>query len=161
MAGGGLAAFGCKDDKADLARIRPPRLKRLSADIRAVGDIATAARCDASRRDAVKRLYPLAGLLLAFSTAASADPWKDESGNGRDRYYDRRGDDRGDRDLYRDRDRRYGYRIPRGQLPPPGECRIWLPNRPAGQQPPPTSCREARYLADRYGGRVIRSSRRY
>ena len=30
--------------------------------------------------------------------------------------------------------------VPRGQYPPPGECRVWYPNRPAGQQPPPTSC---------------------
>ena len=30
--------------------------------------------------------------------------------------------------------------VPRGQYPPPGECRIWYPNRPAGQQPPPRSC---------------------
>jgi len=114
----------------------------------------------------VKSLYPLAGLLLGFSTAAAADPWKDESGNGRDRYEYHRGDhrnwDNDDRRRYRDydRDRGYGYRVSRGHLPPPGECRVWLPDRPAGQQPPPTSCREARYLADRYGGRVITGSRR-
>ena len=30
--------------------------------------------------------------------------------------------------------------VPRGHYPPPGECRVWYPNRPAGQQPPPTSC---------------------
>ena len=30
--------------------------------------------------------------------------------------------------------------VPRGQYPPPGECRVWYPNRPPGQQPPPTSC---------------------
>ncbi|RTQ46518.1 hypothetical protein EJV47_21435 [Hymenobacter gummosus] len=27
--------------------------------------------------------------------------------------------------------------VPRGHYPPPGECRIWYPNRPPGQQPPP------------------------
>lgn len=32
------------------------------------------------------------------------------------------------------------YEIPPGHLPPPGECRIWYPDRPAGQQPPPGSC---------------------
>ena len=30
--------------------------------------------------------------------------------------------------------------VPRGHYPPPGECRVWYPNRPPGQQPPPTSC---------------------
>lgn len=32
--------------------------------------------------------------------------------------------------------------VPSGHLPPPGECRIWYPDRPAGQQPPPGDCRE-------------------
>ena len=30
--------------------------------------------------------------------------------------------------------------VPKGHYPPPGECRVWYPNRPPGQQPPPTSC---------------------
>ncbi|TGD78976.1 hypothetical protein [Hymenobacter wooponensis] len=30
--------------------------------------------------------------------------------------------------------------VPKGHYPPPGECRIWYPNRPPGHQPPPTSC---------------------
>lgn len=30
--------------------------------------------------------------------------------------------------------------IPHGHLPPPGACRIWMPNEPPGQQPPPGSC---------------------
>lgn len=30
--------------------------------------------------------------------------------------------------------------IPAGQLPPPGECKLWHPERPAGQQPPPKPC---------------------
>ncbi|MEL6324967.1 MAG: hypothetical protein AAFQ84_12135 [Pseudomonadota bacterium] len=32
------------------------------------------------------------------------------------------------------------YDIPPGHYPPPGECRVWFPDRPAGQQPPPGSC---------------------
>ena len=31
-------------------------------------------------------------------------------------------------------------RIPKGHLPPPGECKIWIPGREAGQQGPPQSC---------------------
>lgn len=30
--------------------------------------------------------------------------------------------------------------IPEGHMPPPGECRIWYPDRPPGQQPPPGPC---------------------
>lgn len=34
-------------------------------------------------------------------------------------------------------------KIPPGHLPPPGRCRVWIPNRPPGQQGPPTSCSQA------------------
>lgn len=34
--------------------------------------------------------------------------------------------------------------IPYGHYPPPGECRLWYPNRPPGQQPPPRDCRSLR-----------------
>ena len=39
----------------------------------------------------------------------------------------------------------YGYpapqvHVPEGHLPPPGECRIWFPDREPGDQPPPGSC---------------------
>jgi hypothetical protein len=33
--------------------------------------------------------------------------------------------------------------IPKGHLPPPGECKIWFPGREPGQQPPPQSCASA------------------
>lgn len=33
------------------------------------------------------------------------------------------------------------FHIPPGHMPPPGECRIWFPDRPPGQQPPPGNCR--------------------
>lgn len=35
--------------------------------------------------------------------------------------------------------------VPSGHLPPPGECRIWYPDRPDGQQPLPGDCNELRY----------------
>lgn len=35
--------------------------------------------------------------------------------------------------------------IPPGHMPPPGECRIWFPDRPPGQQPPPGPCSELRH----------------
>ena len=30
--------------------------------------------------------------------------------------------------------------IPPGHLPPPGECRVWIPGTPPGRQTPPRSC---------------------
>ena len=33
-----------------------------------------------------------------------------------------------------------GGPVPPGHMPPPGECRIWHPDRPPGHQPPPGSC---------------------
>lgn len=33
-------------------------------------------------------------------------------------------------------------RIPLGQMPPRGKCRIWFPDRPAGQQPKPDKCKK-------------------
>lgn len=50
-------------------------------------------------------------------------------------------------------ERRQG--VPSGHLPPPGECRIWYPNRPEGQQPPPGDCDELRYQVPP-GARLIR-----
>lgn len=35
--------------------------------------------------------------------------------------------------------------IPPGHLPPPGQCRIWFPDRPPGHQPPPGPCRKLRH----------------
>lgn len=43
--------------------------------------------------------------------------------------------------------------IPAGHYPPPGECRVWHPDRPAGHQPPPEPCHRLRGRA--LGGAFI------
>lgn len=50
------------------------------------------------------------------------------------------------------------FEIPSGDLPPPGACKIWYPDRPDGQQPPPASCKDLEdevppgaVLVDHYG----------
>jgi hypothetical protein len=83
----------------------------------------------------------LAGLLSLGVAQAIADEDKDESGKGKQRYEqsDRGGGGHGSYF------RQHGYtRIPNGHLPPPGECRIWYPDRPAGHQPPPFKCGKGR-----------------
>ena len=87
--------------------------------------------------------------LAVLAAAAYADEGKDESGKGKERREERKRNDEGER---RDpRDDRSSYfrqrghdRIPDGHLPPPGECRIWYPDRPAGHQPPPFKCGQPR-----------------
>ena len=80
--------------------------------------------------------------LVLLGAGAHADEGKDESGKGKQRYEDRSGraerHERESNPSYFHRQRQ--TRIPNGHLPPPGECRIWYPNRPAGQQAPPFKC---------------------
>jgi hypothetical protein len=35
--------------------------------------------------------------------------------------------------------------IPPGHYPPPGQCRVWYPDRPPGHQPPPGPCEVLQY----------------
>jgi hypothetical protein len=35
--------------------------------------------------------------------------------------------------------------VPPGHLPPPGQCRVWYPDRPPGHQPPPGPCHQLQY----------------
>ena len=35
--------------------------------------------------------------------------------------------------------------VPPGHLPPPGQCRVWYPDRPPGHQPPPGPCHVLQY----------------
>jgi hypothetical protein len=93
----------------------------------------------------IKKILPslLTVIIFATSPALRADEGKDESGKGKEResYRHRpheRQHDRGNTYFHRD-----GYThldIPAGHYPPPGECRIWYPDRPAGHQPPPGKC---------------------
>ena len=106
-------------------------------------------------------------------SALHADPNKVESGKG-EKYEEEKGKDEGkdnyeaknrddftgrDWDSYDDwvrdrsrrdlsspyfRDRYSRLDIPYGHYPPPGECRLWYPDRPPGQQPPPGDCRSLR-----------------
>jgi hypothetical protein len=79
----------------------------------------------------------IAGLLV-LGTRAWADEGKDESGKGKREHKSRHREGGSSRDFH-------GYsRIPNGHLPPPGECRIWYPDRPAGRQPPPFKCDDRR-----------------
>jgi hypothetical protein len=83
----------------------------------------------------------LAGLLSFGVGSTFADEGKDESGKGKHRNEskERRGGGPG---AYF---RQHGYtRMPDGHFPPPGECRIWYPDRPAGHQPPPFKCGKGR-----------------
>jgi hypothetical protein len=49
--------------------------------------------------------------------------------------------------------------IPPGQMPPPGQCRVWYEGRPPGQQPRPTNCDDAERIASRNrNARVIYGS---
>ena len=116
-----------------------------------------------------KKIRNLFAVLMVFAISGTfpsfvmADEGKNESGQrekrggwdrDRDRDKDRRDERREDRsDRKRDKgDHRsyfheHGYTrlsIPRGHYPPPGECRIWYPDRPPGHQPPPGSCRQLR-----------------
>ena len=82
----------------------------------------------------MKYLACVVAVLLAVPGAALADPGKDESAKGKDRY---NYDSKKDRSAKR---ARADVRIPKGHLPPPGECRAWHQGLPAGHQPPPYKC---------------------
>ena len=85
---------------------------------------------------------------------ASADPDKDESGKGRERpgyssekdWHDKKHRQEGRHGKAERRGsyfHEHGYTrlsIPPGHYPPPGECRLWYPDRPPGHQPPPGKC---------------------
>lgn len=87
-----------------------------------------------------KTAMTMVACVLVLSSSAFADDGKDESGKGNQRQEERK--QRDDQTSYFQQQGK--TRITNGQMPPPGECRIWYPNRPAGHQPPPLKCSEAR-----------------
>ena len=136
----------------------PPIGPRLDLSVRGRAETIAGQYVEAARRLPMLRRVLCAAALAMFASPALADPDKDESGKGY-RDWDRRYEDRYTGNRRDDRDgQRYhsGRRIPAGHLPPPGECRVWFPDRPAGHQPPPMSCREAYRFVDRHGGRIRR-----
>ncbi|MEW6520562.1 MAG: hypothetical protein AB1461_14230 [Thermodesulfobacteriota bacterium] len=92
----------------------------------------------------MKRFPFIAALCIALTASpAFADEGKDESGKGKEgrhfseKHYQKH---QGERESYF---HQHGYtrlNIPAGHYPPPGECRIWFPDRSPGQQPPPIKC---------------------
>jgi hypothetical protein len=51
--------------------------------------------------------------------------------------------------------------VPKGHYPPPGECRIWYPNRPAGHQPPPRPCGSLAGVRLEPGAFILHGDRAY
>lgn len=85
-------------------------------------------------------------LLSGFAATALADEDKDESGKHKGprwekRYEGKHYENEQNDGSYFHRHGRANLGIPAGHLPPPGECRVWHPDRPAGHQPPPGDCR--------------------
>ena len=88
-------------------------------------------------------IVAICGLSVVF-----ADEGKDESGKGKGQTHRSSKEQRNKEEQRRTDDRgsyfhEHGYarlHIPPGHYPPPGECRIWYPDRPPGHQPPPGNC---------------------
>lgn len=89
------------------------------------------------------RSMALLALAALASGPAAADEGKDESGKGYREHHVAPREGSGQQGSYF---HEHGYTqvdIPKGHYPPPGECRLWYPERPAGQQPPPFKCGDA------------------
>lgn len=82
-------------------------------------------------------------ILLSFNTAI-ADDWKDESGKGKGKKHAGQYRNDNGRDSYFHKNGYTHLNIPKGHYPPPGQCRIWYPDKPPGHQPPPGNCRQLR-----------------
>ena len=81
------------------------------------------------------------GVGAAVGAAIATDDEEHGSRHGRHRHYR-------DHEVYQHVDDDYEMshhyarpRIPNGHMPPPGQCRVWYPERTPGHQPPPGDCR--------------------
>ena len=82
--------------------------------------------------------FILALFIALMANPVFADEGKDESGKGWEgKHY---GEDQGIGESYFHKNGYTRLDIPAGHYPPPGECRIWFPDRAPGQQPPPIKC---------------------
>jgi hypothetical protein len=94
----------------------------------------------------------LLGLCVAIACYSAGTTWAGQNHGDSKKEKERARAVRYERDHERENDRdgyfeRHGYtrlNIPKGHYPPPGECRIWYPDRPPGHQPPPMKCDRAR-----------------
>lgn len=89
-----------------------------------------------------KNILASLGIALLLSAGlVSADPGKNESG------HPGKGPKHGAPAVQHESwFHQHGYSrldIPPGHYPPPGQCRVWFPDRPPGHQPPPERCRGA------------------
>jgi hypothetical protein len=83
-------------------------------------------------------------ITLISLPSAFADEGKNESGKKGKGYEHYQKGDKGGGAYFQE----HGYSnlgIPEGHLPPPGECRVWYPDKPPGHQPPPGKCDRLRY----------------
>ena len=86
----------------------------------------------------------LVTLLLAVSGPSLADKGKDGVGKGRGEVHQRHAASRQHHGRSYFHEHSYTrLDIPKGHYPPPGECRVWYPERPPGHQPPPVKCHRA------------------
>ncbi len=115
------------------------------------------------------RLYLVLALSSLFVFGTSDSYAQGSSDRKKDKRWDKRNKDwkpgKGKDERWgRTSERVYPYarlKVPKGHLPPPGECRIWLPGVPPGQQPPPQSCRSAAYEVPRGAWVITHDGDRY
>jgi len=80
-------------------------------------------------------------ILLCFNSALAGNR-KNESGKDKQSVTQSKNDN--DRNSYFHKNGFTQLNIPKGHYPPPGQCRIWYPEKPAGHQPPPGNCGQLR-----------------